>query len=326
MTNADRRNAAISTGQLGAFSRTQAADAGLSDRQLRSRVQSGTLTQTGPNSFRVAGAPNSVKSDLRALLLDVGDPVWVAGPTAAALHRFGGHALRRPFHLLMPDWRNVRRNGAVIHRSASIDLIDRAHAAGFAVTSGVRTVIDLARLASPDELLALVEDALLLGLSNEDLFYRRIGKLRNRGRFGMPALLDVLDHRAISGGTESWLEREYLRLLDMTGIPRPVTQQVLTRAQDRTVRVDCCFPGTNVVVELLGYQFHRSRSQMNRDTVRLNALVAEGFAPYQFTFDRVVNEPDRVIAETSSALARARHATTPVSRREHDNPRHHRAS
>jgi len=308
MTNADRRIAAIATGQLGAFSRTQAADSGLSDRQLRSRVQSGTLIQTGPNAFRVAGAPSTFESDLRALTLDVGDPVLVAGRTAAALHGFGGYALRRPFHLLMPASRNVRRNGAVIHRSASIDLIDRTRTNGFAVTSAVRTVIDLARTASPDELEALIEDALLLGLSNEDLFYRRIGRLRSRGRFGMPALLEVLDRRAVAGGTESWLEREYLRILHRGGVPRPVTQQVLTRSGDRTIRVDCRFPGTNLVVELLGYRFHRSRDQMNRDATRLNALMTDGFTPYQFTFDRVVNEPDGVIAETLSALTRARPA------------------
>lgn len=305
MTNGDRRIAAIATGQLGAFTRMQATHAGLSDRQLRSRVQSGTLIQTGPNAFRVAGTPSTRESDLRALVLDVGPPVWVAGPTAAALHGYDGYQLRRPFHLLMPDSRNVRRTGAVIHRSASIDLIDRATNRGFPVTSGVRTVIDLARTASPDELAVLIENVLLLGLSNEDLLYRRIGKLRQRGRFGMPALLEALDRRAVLGGTESWLEREYLRLLDQAGIMRPLTQQVLTRAGDRTVRVDCRFPGTDVVVELLGYQYHRSRDQMNRDTARLNALVADGFAPYQFTYDQVVNRPDGVIAETYAALLRS---------------------
>ena len=42
------------------------------------------------------------------------------------------------------------------------------------------------------------------------------------------------------------------------GLPRPSTQRVLTRAGDKMVRVDCHYPDTNVVVELLGYRFHRS--------------------------------------------------------------------
>ncbi len=305
MTNADRRIAAISTGQLGVFTRTQAVDAGLSDRQLRSRVQSGTLNKTGPNSYRIAGAPITLESDLRAMVLDVGEPVWVAGPTAAALHGFDGYHLRRPFHLLMPASRNVRRHGAVIHRSGLIDRIDRDVCSGFAVTSGARTVIDLARSASPTQIETAIEQALLLGLANEDLLHRRIVALRNRGRFGMPALVDALDRRAFDGGTESWLEREYLRLLDRAGLPRPLTQTVLTRARNRMVRVDCRFGGTNLVVELLGYRFHRSRTQMNRDTARLNALMSERFTPYQFTYDQVVNEPAEVVAETRAALGRA---------------------
>jgi hypothetical protein len=88
MTNTERRIAALSTGQLGAFSRAQATDVGLSNRQLRNRVRSGSLVQSGPNAFRLSGTPNTIDGQLADLLLDVGPPVWVAGPTAAALHGF----------------------------------------------------------------------------------------------------------------------------------------------------------------------------------------------------------------------------------------------
>lgn len=124
----------------------------------------------------------------------------------------------------------------------------------------------------------------------------------------MPALLSVLEQRCLRGGTESWLEREHLHLLARAGVPRPITQQELTAAGDRLVRVDCRFPGTNVVVELLGYRYHRSRDQMSCDTARLNALVVDGYAPYQFTYEQVVIEPDEVVACTRLALQRARPA------------------
>ena len=75
MTDAQRRLAAIATGQLGTFSRAQALDVGLSNRQLRRRVQSGILDQIGPNAFRFAGAPPTSRSQLYELLLDVGAPV-----------------------------------------------------------------------------------------------------------------------------------------------------------------------------------------------------------------------------------------------------------
>lgn len=302
MTRADRAIAAIATGQLGAFTRRQANDAGLSDRQLRSRVQSGFLVQPGPHAFRVAGAPTSAATQLHDLLLDIGGEAWVCGATAAALHGIEGYTLRRPFHVLVPRRRNVRRLGAVFHQSEHMTLVDRCRVGGAFVTSGARTLIDVARVTSPERLLSAVESTLLLGIVSEDLLYRRIGALRSKGRFGMPALLTVLDERQLASGAESWLESEYLRLLRRAGLPLPDTQQVLTRARDRTVRVDCRFPGTSLVVELLGYRYHRSRGDLNRDAARSNALMSAGYSPYQFTFDNIVNDPTEVVETTARAL------------------------
>ena len=122
------------------------------------------------------------------------------------------------------------------------------------------------------------------------------------GRYGLPTLLDVLaGHEATRGG-HSWLERRFLRLLADAGLPRPQTQRVLTRAGDRLVRVDCHFPGTKVVVELLGYRFHRSKAQLSRDAMRMNTLIADGHLPYQFTYAQVVDEPDYVLTTVASAL------------------------
>lgn len=305
MTKADRRIAALATGQLGTFTRAQANDAGLSDRQLRSRIQSGFLIKTGPNSYRVAGAPVTRDSQLRALIADIGGDVLASGPTAAALHGFDGYRLRQPFHLIVPIGRDVKRVGAVVHRKQPVDRIDRATVGGIAVTSGVRTVIEIARTAGPDEIDRALESLFMLGLTNEDLLMRRIAVLRSQGRYGIPAILDAIDRRTLTAGTESWLEREYLRLVAGAGLPVPIAQQVLTRAGDRLVRVDFRFPGTRVVVELLGYRYHRSRTQMNRDAARQNALIAEGFSPFQFTFDQVSGAPNEVIYTTRLALARS---------------------
>jgi hypothetical protein len=308
MTNTERRIAALSAGQLGAFSRAQATDAGLSNRQLRSRVRSGSLVQTGSNSFRVAGAPSSLRAQLGEVLLDVGPPVWVCGPTAAAFQGFAGFSFRRPFHLLLDAERNVRRNGVVIHRSEYIDPIDCEELDGVPITSPARTLIDLARHASPSQLDAAVEHALANGLVSEDHLHRRIGALRTKGRFGIPLLLSVLERQEITRGGESWLEREYLSILHRAGVPRPTTQVVLARTKDHAVRVDCWFPGTNVVVELLGYRFHRTNSQMNRDAARHNALLASGKLVYQFTYDQVTTTPTEVVQHTRAALSTARAA------------------
>jgi len=229
--------------------------------------------------------------------------VWVSGSTAAALHGFDGFVLRPPFHLTIERDRNVRRLGSVIHTTAELPLIDRAHAQGFAVTSGARTLIDLARSEAPQALARSVDSALRDGLLSEDLLHRRICALRTKGRYGIPKLLDVLAGKEVTRGGHSWLERRFLQLLAEAGLPKPATQQVLTKVGDRLVRVDCAFAGSNVVVEMLGYRFHCSKSQLRRDAERLNALVAAGAQPYQFTYEQVVEDPAYVVATVETALA-----------------------
>ena len=305
MESAERKLAEIAAVHRGTVTRRQATDAGISDRQLRHRVATGVLERVGPNAFRFAGAPCAPIDALSALLADIGDPAYAAGPTAAALHGIDGFDLRRPFHVVVPRQRNSRRVGSVVHTSKVLRPVDLDVVRRVAATSPVRTVIDLARHASAGQLARAVESVFRDGLTTEDALFRNIVDLRSQGRYGLPLLLRVLGAREVAAGAESWLEREYLRLLTGAGLPRPITQQVLSRAGDRWVRVDCRFPGTNVVVELLGYRFHRTAAQMDRDTQRMNALLADGFSPYQFTYRQVVEEPSQVVAATSRALIRA---------------------
>ena len=305
MTNDNRRLAAVAKGQLGSFSRRQAHAAGISDRQLRRRVQSGFLEQIGPHAFRLVGAEHGLLGEVHGLVYDIGEPCWISGPTAAALHGFDGYALRRPLHITVPRDRNVRRMGAVVHTTAYLLELDRETVDRIAVTSPTRTIIDLAGHEPAERLAAAVDSALRDGLTSEDLLHRRIGALRGRGRFGIPALLDVVEGRERTRGGHSWLEREFLRLVADAGLPRPLTQQVLTKSGDRLVRVDCRFSGTTIVVELLGYRYHRTKEQLNRDAARINALILDGFDPFQFTYDQVVGAPHVVIGTIRVALLRS---------------------
>jgi hypothetical protein len=166
----------------------------------------------------------------------------------------------------------------------------------------VRTLVELARVLDGVRLTACLDSALRDGLVSERLVHRRIAVLRRSGRYGLPALLRALTGDSATRGGHSWLEREYLRLVHAAGLPRPETQVALSRVDGRLVRVDCRFPGTKVVVELLGYQFHRTRSQMASDARRMNALVADGFRPYQFTYEQVTLQAADVVRVTRDAL------------------------
>jgi hypothetical protein len=239
---------------------------------------------------------------LAALIEDVGEPCWLCAPTAAALVRFEGFRLAPPYHLLTTRERNVRRVGVVIHTSQQLDLIDRETAFGLPITAPARTLIDLSAIAPREALTAALDCALRDGLLSEDFLHRRIHALRGKGRHGIPTLLSVIEGVEITRGAHSWLEREVLRLLDAAGIPRPTPQEVLGRRGDRLIRVDFRFPGTPVVVEALGYRWHRTGAQMNIDAERVNRLTMDGYLVLQFTYDTIVDRPDYVIRSILEAL------------------------
>jgi very-short-patch-repair endonuclease len=303
MTNTYRRLMAVATGQLGLLSRRQANGVGVTDAQLRSRVSSGSLLQVGTDTFRLPGAPTTEHSELLALIIDIGGEVWASGPTAAALHGFDGYRLKPPFDLVVLRDRNVRRIGHRIHSTTSLDLIDRSVVDGVRCTSAARTLIDLARTESVERLTVAFDSGLRDGKFNESLVHRRIVALRSSGRFGVPRLMSAIEGAEAIRGGHSWLEREYLRMLSEAGLPRPETQVVLARAANKLVRVDFRFPGTPVVVEVLGYHHHRTKEHLQRDTQRLNALITDGLRPYQFTYSDVVQRPAEVLEQSRLALA-----------------------
>jgi hypothetical protein len=310
MVTFDRSLAEIARAQFGLITREQAAAAGIDAAELRRQVRDGMLVSRGRRVFGSPFTPETPMVALAALMLDVGGKVWATGPTAAALLGWDGFTLRPPFHLLMERGRFVERPGHVIHTSAFMNNIDRRTVMGLPTTAGARTLIELARLASIStvDLTTALDSAVRDWHTNEDHLHRRIAALRGHGRHGIRRLIAVIEGHELSRGGHSWLEREFLRLIGEAGLPRPETQVVLARSGRSLVRVDARFPGSPVVAEVLGYRWHRTPAQMSRDADRLNALVAQGLDPYQFTYEHVTSRPMVVVTTLREALDRAARA------------------
>lgn len=304
MTESVRSLGSVATGQFGTVTRRQLYDAGYARSELRRQVQSGVLEQTGAHTFRSPLQPVREIHDLAALLIDCGPEAWASGPTAAALHGMDGFSLRPPFHATVMRGRNVQRTRHRVHTTTFLPPIDQCVIGGIACTTAARRLIDLSRTSSRRDLTIALDSALRDGRVSEATLHRRIARLRTRGRYGIPKLLEVIDGIDAMRGGHSWLERRFLDLVATAGFPRPITQEVLAKTADRRlVRVDCRLPGTPVVVELLGHRWHRTETQMSRDAERLNALMLAGLSPLQFTYRQVTTAPRLVIATTRSALA-----------------------
>ncbi|MEO6124025.1 MAG: DUF559 domain-containing protein [Ilumatobacteraceae bacterium] len=290
MTLTGRSLGANATGQRETtFRRFNAGD--VSDATLRSRDQSGhrvSITQLHA---------------LTELMVDIGPPVRTFGPTSLSLSGYEGFRLAKPFQLVVPRGRNISRIGHVIHTSQTLDPIDCESAFGLDITSPTRAVIDLVRVASIDEVRAALLFLQRDGLSSQSFLHQRIAALRTRGRYGIPRLLDLIAEIEAESG-DSWLEQRMLELIAAAGLPRPLCQQVLTRAGNRLVRVDFFFEGTNLVIEALGYRWHRSREQMQRDADRMNQLTLDGYRVLQFTYQAVTQTPALVTTQIRAGLDR----------------------
>ena len=158
-------------------------------------------------------------------------------------------------------------------------------------------------MAPAAALTAALDGALRDGLISEAFLHGRIMALRGKGRHGIPALLRVIEGSEITRGANSWLEREFLRVLAPAGVALPAPQQVLGHRGDRLVRVDFRYTGTPLVVEVLGYRWHRTGAQMRSDAERMNQLVLDGYLVLQFTYSDVVERPTYVVDRVVEALA-----------------------
>lgn len=306
MTDQIRRLVDISTGQHGAIAPHQAALMGVSPRQLRRRVQSGILSRSGTHVVRSPFIASTPVADFAAFVLDCGAGALVCGPSAAALHGFDGMVLEPPFHVVIPRGRSVHRSGHHLHTSKDLPPIDHTRVAGIPVLAAPRTLIDVARWLRPAALTVALDSALRDQQVTEAQLHGRIAALRSSGRNGIPKLLGVIEGGEITRGAHSWLERRFLELCADAGLPQPRTQVVLAEARANIVRVDFEFPGTDVVVEVLGYRHHRgSRAQLARDAERINAMVIHGKRPLQFTYDHITLEGGWVTDQVIEALGPA---------------------
>lgn len=259
------------------------------DNELRGRDSSGLLLRHFDH--------------LQQLLADIAEPVFVSHHTAAALHGVDGFHLAPPFHVTVPRGRNIARLAHVVHTSTHLQPIDRETARGLPVTSPTRTLVDLSGCLQVQEVQVVLDCMIRDRLTTESFLHRRVHDLRGKGRYGIPRLLEAIERSEAGRGDHSWLEREYRRLVEGAGLPSPLSQRVTGRRNGTLIRVDFLFPGTPVIVEVLGYRWHRTTAQMSIDAARMNELVLAGKVPLQFTYEQVVDDPQGVLRSTARALA-----------------------
>ncbi|NLV55320.1 MAG: DUF559 domain-containing protein [Acidimicrobiales bacterium] len=301
------RTADLARAQLGLLTRAQLIEAGWSARTVRRRVLDGSLVAVGARTFRLASAEPTTRSIVLTAQLDRGavgshrTAAWLLGVADEPSLIDVSVAKGRPMQVPTDGDRVLR-----IHSSTNLPPDDLVVVDGIEVTNLARTLLGVAALVphevTPDALLDMVAVAVEQGLASMAWLEWMLERRRCRGRNGVAALEAALGAYATIGPTESFLERRFLELIAAAGLPRPLLQRRIERRHGRAARVDFLYEDQRVVVETLGYAFHRTPDQITADTMRANELQVQGFTVLQFTARTLDREPDDAMAVLAAAL------------------------
>jgi very-short-patch-repair endonuclease len=101
--------------------------------------------------------------------------------------------------------------------------------------------------------------------------------------------------------TRSELEILFLELIRAAGLPEPSVNVIVTGDV-----VDFHWPQLNLVVEVDSWEYHRLRGPFEQDKRRGNRLELANVMVLRYTDQDLRTEPERVIAELRTAMARPR--------------------
>jgi hypothetical protein len=305
---ADGAIAKVAATQYGTFTRTQARTEGLSDRQLRLRLEKGRIERLSLHVFRIAGCPPSWRQRLMAACLAAGDGAAASHRSAGALHRYDGHPPGIVEITVPQGRRDFRMPGVIVHSSAYWGDEDRTIVDGIPVSTPERTLCTLGAVATD----AQVESA--LDSAERDHTVRRSdvtevhADVRERGRTGVAAIGRILERRAeLAGIPHSVLERKMLNLLEAHGLPLPACQVPIRRPDGKLAIIDFFYDDLALGMEVDGNIAHATPTQRSADNARANDIELRDIRLIRFTYEQVIHEPD-MVAATVRAHLKARRA------------------
>jgi very-short-patch-repair endonuclease len=170
---------------------------------------------------------------------------------------------------------------------------DRTRRHGIPVTSVTRTLLDVATVANARQLARIVDEADRAGWLDREALLER-----SHGRKGAKALRAVIANPS-ARWTRSELEARFLRLCRTHQIPAPI---VNTKVEG--FEVDCLWPGARLIVELDGYEYHRTPGAFERDRRRDAHLKRMGYDVIRVTQQWLSEDPEGVADTVQALIAR----------------------
>jgi very-short-patch-repair endonuclease/predicted transcriptional regulator of viral defense system len=288
-THPDAAVGTLADGQHGVVSRRQLLDAGLSAKAIRTRVETGRLLQLHRGVYAVGHRHLRREAFWLAAVLAV--PGGVLSHRDAA----GLHGIRPANHRKIDVTTTGRAENhprIAVHRTRTLGAGDVTTVGGIRVTTVARTLVDLATTVPIDHLAKAIREADRLRLLDTLSLHEAIDRTARRRGKGHAAIQHALagHDRLATTHTRSSLEDAFLNLLHRHGLPTPQTNILV-----EGIEVDAVWRAQRLVVELDGWQYHRTRHAFQRDRTRDAQLARAGYRVLRFTHDQVVREPAWVV-------------------------------
>jgi very-short-patch-repair endonuclease len=282
----DRVIARLASAQHGVVERSQLLQAGVSAREIQRRCEAERLHRIHRGVYAVGHRVLTLHGHWMAAVLACGAGAALSHTTAAAawdLRRAGG-----VIHVTVPGRRGRKApRGIRLHRSPTLTEADIEHYRGIPVTNVRRTIVDLARTESKDELERIVEEADRRNLVDFAAL-----------KFARSASLKAVLRNYDPAPTRSEMERRFLRLCREHDLERPEVNAVIDG-----YLVDFVWRDARLIVEVDGYRYHRSPRKFESDREQDVTLAGKGWRTLRFTW-RQINHRDGWVAAAVRTGAR----------------------
>lgn len=290
--------------QHGVVARCQLLKGGWSEEEIDWRLSKGRLHRLHPGVYAVGHRVISRQGHWMGAVLASGPDAVLSHWSAAALW------------MIRPNSRS-RIDVTVLHRSRSSKAVyrhvsrvppdERMREGGIPVTSVPRTTFDLAATEDADTVVAMLREAEYRGLWDRlslwDLLERYPGK---RGSRQVRLALEYLEEEP-TGHKRSPLEERFSPFLRRHNLALPRYNDPIVLPNGKRFIVDCRWPGTREVVELDGWQAHKTKAAFREDRARDRILRVHGYGVTHFTWNQLDDEPEKIAADLRVLLRNAGH-------------------
>jgi very-short-patch-repair endonuclease len=272
---------------------------GIRGSALTRRVAAGRLVRRYRGVYAVGHVQDTPEARWIAAVMACGGGAVLSHLDAAALWKIY-ESNGTTIHVTTTSRSGRTPPGIRVHRARKLDPADVTTKDAIPVTTVARTLIDLTDLLPSDRILRAMREAEYLKLLDMDTLIAAVQRANGRKR--LTELKKAIERHRPGQIVREELEHRFLELVHEAGLPDPETN-IKIKTRRRPYDVDCLWRDEAVAVELDGRAAHLRAEAFEEDRARDAALTATGLRPLRFTWRRLTEEPEDVLAELKATLS-----------------------